>query len=109
MKIFSYAYFVLAAVASAASPDDHPEGNTLRGLQGQGQGVNAECLRFCQFIFKNQLELKTAPDVCKEVVGVEPGELGECVSTLIAQANAIGFPKSAGQFCTKVCSGKFTL
>lgn len=105
MKIFSYAYFVLAAVASAASPDDHPEGNTLRGLQGQG--VDPECVQFCQFFFKNILEVKTAPDFCKEVVGVQPGELGECVSTLIAEANAIGFPKSAGQLCTKYCRGSF--
>ncbi len=35
MKIFSYAYLVLAAGAgaSAASPDDHSEGNYLRGVQ----------------------------------------------------------------------------
>ena|SRR5210317_1142461 len=101
MKIFSYAYFVLAAVASAASPDDHPEGNTLRGLQGQG--VDPGCVQGCKAFFKDVLEVKTAPDVCKFFIGVQPGELGECVSTLIATANDIGFPKSAGQFCTKSC------
>lgn len=100
MKIFSYAYFALAAVASAASPDDHSEGNTLRRLK---PGVDPECVQECQSFFQETIGIKTAPDFCKFLIGVEPGDLGECVSTIIALADEAGFPKSAGQLCTKCC------
>ena len=116
MKIFSYTYFVLAAVASAtsASPDDHPEGGTLRGLQGPpgppgppgetlNPGVNPECMLGCQDFFKNDIDVTTASDFCKKVVEVDPDELGECVSEAIALADEIGFPKSVGQMCSKCC------
>ena len=103
MKIFSYAYFALVAtVASAASPDDPSEGNTLRRLDND-KGVDPECVQGCQFFFKEIIGIKTAPDFCKFVIGLEPGELGECVSTVIALADEAGFPKSAGQLCTKCC------